>query len=41
MIIRGEKMLKFSKEEMKSYIESRLPYTTIINAKKVGNTIAV
>ncbi len=34
-------MLKLSKEEMRKYIESKLPYATIIEAKKNGNTIAV
>ncbi len=34
-------MLKFSKEEMRQYVESKLPGATIIDAKKVGNTIAV
>ena len=34
-------MLKFSKEEMRQYVESKLPSATIIDAKKVGNTIAI
>ena len=34
-------MLKFSKEEMKKYIESKIPLSTIIEAKKIGNTIAI
>ena len=34
-------MLKLSKDEMRQYIEKKLPSTTIIDAKKVGNTIAV
>ena len=34
-------MLNFSKEEMRQYVESKLTDTTIIEAKKVGNTIAV
>ena len=33
-------MLKFTKEEMKSYVESKLQSSKIIEAKKVGNTIA-
>ena len=34
-------MLKFLKEEMRSYVESKLPQSTIIEAKKIGNTIAI
>ena len=34
-------MLKFTKEEMKKYVESKLPNVEIIEAKKIGNTIAV
>ena len=34
-------MLKFSKQEMRQYVESKLPDATIISAKKIGNTIAV
>lgn len=33
-------MLKFTKDEMRAYVESKLPNSTIISAKKVGNTIA-
>lgn len=33
-------MLKFTKDEMKSYVESKLPFLSIIEAKKIGNTIA-
>ena len=34
-------MLKFTKDEMRKYVESRLQSSKIIEAKKVGNTIAV
>ena len=34
-------MLKFSKEGMRQYVESKLLGATIIDAKKVGNTIAI
>ena len=34
-------MLKFTKDEMKQYVESKLADAKIIEAKKVGNTIAV
>lgn len=34
-------MLKLTKDEMRQYVESRLPGATIIEAKKNGNTIAV
>jgi hypothetical protein len=34
-------MLNFTKEEMRKYVEGKLPQETIIEAKKVGNTIAV
>ncbi|MBR5370491.1 MAG: hypothetical protein IK137_04230 [Bacilli bacterium] len=33
-------MLNFTKEEMRAYVEGKLPYSTIIEAKKKGNTIA-
>ena len=33
-------MIKLSKEEMRQYVESKLQDATIIEAKKVGNTIA-
>ena len=34
-------MLNFTKAEMRAYVESKLPEATIIEAKKVGNTIAI
>lgn len=34
-------MLSLSKEQMRVYVESLLPVSEIISAKKVGNTIAV
>lgn len=34
-------MLNLSKEEMRAYVEGKLSYSTIIEAKKKGNTIAV
>jgi len=34
-------MLNLTKEEMKHYVETKLPVSDIIEAKKIGNTIAV
>ena len=34
-------MLAFTKEQMKEYVQEKLKDTTIIEAKKVGNTFAV
>lgn len=34
-------MLNFTKEEMKTYVEGILPNVEVIEAKKVGNTIAI
>ena len=34
-------MLKLSREEMRQYVESKLQEATIIEAKKIGNTIAI
>ena len=33
-------MLKFTKDEMRAYVESKLPEAKIYEAKKLGNTIA-
>ena len=34
-------MLKLTKEEMRAYVESKLLTSTIIETKKIGNTIAI
>jgi len=34
-------MLKFTKDEMREYVESKLQSALIIEAKKIGNTIAI
>ena len=34
-------MLEFTKDEMRAYVEGKLPTSKIIEAKKMGNTIAV
>ena len=34
-------MFKFNKDEMRNYVEGKLPSSQIIEAKKIGNTIAV
>ena len=34
-------MLKFTKEEMRTYVEAKLQTAQIIEAKKTGNTIAI
>ena len=34
-------MINLSKEEMKAYVQVKLPYSNVIEAKKIGNTIAV
>lgn len=34
-------MLKFTKDEMRAYVEAKLQSSSIIEAKKAGNTIAV
>lgn len=34
-------MYKFTKDEMRAYVESKLPFTEVVEAKKNGNTIAV
>lgn len=34
-------MLKFTKDEMRAYVEAKLQSLAIIEAKKIGNTIAV
>lgn len=33
-------MINLTKEEMQKYVEDRLPYSTVIEAKKIGNTLA-